>query len=159
MLLSEGYLSARTLAKKMTKLYSLAQGQLSKQHHYDWGLRALKSALVVAGRLKREQPDKDENELLMRALYDMNAPKFIFEDAPLFADLLNDLFVSLKMEKKEYPRFQREIEVRIACFSFIALCNICTRVGIAVWRRMQTPQHSSMLLRLGVLRLLRFRLF
>ena len=48
------------LAKKMTVLYKLAQGQLSKQYHYDFGLRALKAVLVMAGELKRGSPDLNE---------------------------------------------------------------------------------------------------
>lgn len=58
----------QVLAKKMTVLYQLAQGQLSKQNHYDFGLRALKSVLVMAGELKRGSPDLSENVVLMRAL-------------------------------------------------------------------------------------------
>ena len=42
---------------KMTSLYKLAKEQLSKQHHYDFGLRALKSVLVMAGGLKRDSPN------------------------------------------------------------------------------------------------------
>lgn len=53
MLFSEGFLLAKVLAKKMTVLYKLASEQLSKQYHYDFGLRALKSVLVMAGELKR----------------------------------------------------------------------------------------------------------
>lgn len=53
MLFSEGFLMAKVLAKKMTVLYKLAKEQLSKQYHYDFGLRALKSVLVMAGELKR----------------------------------------------------------------------------------------------------------
>jgi dynein heavy chain len=110
MLLSEGFNSARLLARKMTKLYSLAKGQLSKQNHYDWSLRALKAILVMAGRLKREDSKKNEDELLMRAIHDMNAPKFVFEDTPLFADLLNDLFVNVSYEKVTYPALYKAVE-------------------------------------------------
>ena len=40
----------------MTVLYKLSQGQLSRQYHYDFGLRALKAVLVMAGELKRGSP-------------------------------------------------------------------------------------------------------
>jgi len=43
--------------------------------HYDWGLRAIKSVLVVAGKFKRAEPDIAEAGLLMRALRDFNLPK------------------------------------------------------------------------------------
>ena len=84
MLMSEGFNNAKILAKKMTVLYKLAREQLSKQYHYDFGLRALKSVLVMAGSLKREYSDINEDIVLMRALWDMNMPKFVFEDVPLF---------------------------------------------------------------------------
>lgn len=72
MLFSEGFLNAKVLAKKMSVLYKLAREQLSKQSHYDFGLRALKSVLVIAGELKRNAPDIDENVVLMRALRFVN---------------------------------------------------------------------------------------
>lgn len=69
MLFSEGFLTAKVLAKKMTVLYKLAKEQLSKQHHYDFGLRALKAVLVMAGDLKRGSPNLNEDVVLMR--YDL----------------------------------------------------------------------------------------
>lgn len=48
-LFSDGFLTAKVLAKKMTVLYKLAREQLSKQFHYDWGLRSLNSVLRMAG--------------------------------------------------------------------------------------------------------------
>ena len=37
----------------MCILYKMSKEQLSKQYHYDFGLWALKSVLVMAGALKR----------------------------------------------------------------------------------------------------------
>lgn len=89
-MLSSSYV--QVLAKKMTVLYKLAREQLSKQHHYDFGLRALKSVLVMAGALKRGAPDMSEALVLMRALRDSNLPKFVYDDVPLFLGLVGDLF-------------------------------------------------------------------
>ena len=86
----------QVLAKKMTVLYKLSKEQLSSQHHYDFGLRALKSVLVMAGSLKRSSPDMSEALVLMRALRDMNLPKFVYDDVPLFLGLINDLFPGKK---------------------------------------------------------------
>ncbi|KAI9188096.1 hypothetical protein H9P43_002487 [Blastocladiella emersonii ATCC 22665] len=110
MLFSEGFSLAKSLAKKMVVLYKLAKGQLSKQHHYDFGLRALKSVLVMAGALKRGSPDLNEDVVLMRALRDMNLPKFVFDDVPLFMGLIGDLFPGLDCPRVRYPDFNDAVE-------------------------------------------------
>eukprot|EP00002_Diphylleia_rotans_P017763 TRINITY_DN3442_c0_g1_i2.p1 TRINITY_DN3442_c0_g1~~TRINITY_DN3442_c0_g1_i2.p1 ORF type:complete len:3137 (-),score=716.67 TRINITY_DN3442_c0_g1_i2:70-9480(-) len=110
MLFSEGFNTAKVLAKKMTVLYRLAREQLSKQYHYDFGLRALKSVLVMAGSLKRGSPNLPEDVVLMRALRDMNLPKFVFEDVPLFLGLINDLFPGLSCPRVRYPQFHDAVE-------------------------------------------------
>ena len=46
--------------------------------------RALKSVLVMAGSLKRSAQDMSEEMVIMRALRDMNLPKFVYDDVPLF---------------------------------------------------------------------------
>ena len=55
MLMAEGFIYAKTLAKKFVTLYFLCKDLLSKSDHYDWGLRAIKSVLVVAGGFKRAE--------------------------------------------------------------------------------------------------------
>ena len=95
MLMAEGFLTAKVLASKFYGLYNLLAELLSKQAHYDWGLRAVKSVLVVAGILKRAEPDLPENVLLMRALRDFNVPKIVQADEIVFFGLLNDLFPDL----------------------------------------------------------------
>ncbi|XP_034494845.1 dynein heavy chain 10, axonemal isoform X4 [Ailuropoda melanoleuca] len=121
MLFSEGFLWAKTLAKKMTVLYKLAREQLSKQHHYDFGLRALKSVLVMAGELKRGSSDLREDVVLMRALRDMNLPKFVFEDVPLFLGLISDLFPGLDCPRVRYPDFNDAVEQVLAENGYIVL--------------------------------------
>lgn len=54
LLCSEGFTHAAPLARKLVALLALAAGGCSAQQHYDWGLRALKTALGAAGRLLRE---------------------------------------------------------------------------------------------------------
>ena len=63
MLVAEGFINARILAKKFLTLYTLCKDLLSKQDHYDWGLRAIKSVLVVAGTLKRGDRGRPEDQV------------------------------------------------------------------------------------------------
>ena len=64
MLVAEGFINARVLAKKFLTLYTLCFDLLSKQDHYDWGLRAIKSVLVVAGTLKRGDRGRPEDQVI-----------------------------------------------------------------------------------------------
>jgi hypothetical protein len=109
MLVSEGFLNAKLLARKFITLYTLNRDLLSKQDHYDWGLRAIKSVLVVAGSLKRADPDRNEDEVLMRALRDFNIPKIVTEDLPVFMGLIFDLFPGLNVPRKRDMEFEKTV--------------------------------------------------
>jgi dynein heavy chain len=99
MLFAEGFSEAKTLSRKMCKLYILCSEQLSQQPHYDYGLRAVKSVLVMAGALKRAMPEgSSEDVTLIRALVDSNVPKFLSDDLPLFAAIVKDLFPGVAIE-------------------------------------------------------------
>jgi len=91
-LMAEGFVEAKELASKFFTLYSLSTSLLSPAMHYDWGLRAIKTVLVVAGALKRAEPDVTEADMLMRVLRDINMPKLSTDDRAIFSGLLNDLF-------------------------------------------------------------------
>ena len=47
---------------------------------------------------------------LMRALRDMNMPKFIYADVPLFRGLIGDLFPGLDCPRVRYPSFNDAVE-------------------------------------------------
>ncbi|KOB71862.1 putative Ciliary dynein heavy chain, partial [Operophtera brumata] len=83
--------------------------KLSKQSHYDWGLRALTAVLRMCGKLRRESVGLSEIVVLMRALRDMNYPKFVYEDVPLFLGLIKDLFPGLECPRVGYPEFNAAV--------------------------------------------------
>jgi len=109
MLMSEGFIKARPLANKFVQLYSLCKELLSKQMHYDWGLRAVKSLLRQAGELKRKEPESDENPVLCRALRDFNTPKITTLDMPIFLRLIQDLFPGVWPDPFQDPEFEKVV--------------------------------------------------
>jgi dynein axonemal heavy chain len=109
-LFSEGFQTATVLSKKMVQLYKLSSEQLSKQDHYDFGMRAVKSVLVMAGSLKRKYPDTREDVLLIRAMRDSNVPKFLECDLPLFRGIVSDLFPDVDIPVSDYGELRGTIE-------------------------------------------------
>ena len=89
---AEGFFHSSILCRKMTKLYKTASEMLSQQPHYDFGMRAVKSVLIMAGKMKRADPDAPEDELLIKAMNGANLPKLMQVDFPLYKDLVSDLF-------------------------------------------------------------------
>lgn len=110
MLYSQGYRTAEQLAGKIVSLFELCNDQLSSQPHYDFGLRALKSVLVSAGNMKREEIGRCrvenidlnafspkeledfEQKILLRSVCETVVPKLIADDIPLLSALLSGVF-------------------------------------------------------------------
>ena len=104
MLAAEGFQDAKDLALKFVTLYKLNKELLSPQAHYDWGLRAVKSVLYIAGALKRGDPDVPERAVLMRALRDTNMAKLSRDDVFVFMGLIKALFPQLEVPPKSDPK-------------------------------------------------------
>ncbi|CAG9581720.1 unnamed protein product [Danaus chrysippus] len=66
--------------------------------------------LVVAGSLKRGDPGRPEEEVLMRTLRDFNIPKIVTDDMPVFMGLIGDLFPALEVPRKRDLEFERTVK-------------------------------------------------
>ncbi len=131
MLYSQGFRTAEILAHKIVPFFKLCNEQLSSQSHYDFGLRSLKSVLVMAGNVKREKIQRireqlasndqivdeskiaenlNEQEILIQSIMESFVPRLINEDLPLLQSLLNDVFPSVKYEPIEMSKLKDEIK-------------------------------------------------
>ena len=66
--------------------------------------------LVVAGSLKRGDPTRPEDQVLMRALRDFNTPKIVFDDMPVFMGLIGDLFPALDVPRLRDMDFEKVVK-------------------------------------------------
>lgn len=115
------------------------------QYHYDWGLRALKSVLVMAGSLKRSAGGMSEELVLMRALRDMNLPKFVFDDVPLFLGLIGDLFPGMDCPRVRYESFNDAVEKDLEKNGYVVLTQPSGQVDkvVQLYETMLT-RHTTM---------------
>jgi dynein heavy chain 1 len=133
MLYSQGFRQAEILSKKIVPLFTLLSEQLSNQSHYDFGLRSLKSVLVMAGNIKREKikndiQNEDEQEvkililneqnkfvsfffqIVIQAIMDSFVPRLVADDLVLLNSLLNDVFPNATYNRPSMTRLREEIE-------------------------------------------------
>ena len=67
----------------------------------------------MAGTLKRANPSLNEDAVFIRAMRDSNVPKFLKDDLPLFAAIIQDLFPTVEITDPDYGELQTQIELTL----------------------------------------------
>ena len=106
MLFSQGFKTAKQLSKQTVPFFDHCAARLSKQPHYDFGLRALKSILVSSGGLKRTRLAKQEGnvddeevlepQIVVQSIRETIAPKLIRDDVEILLKIQEDDFPAVE---------------------------------------------------------------
>jgi len=149
MLFAQGFFNAETLSMEAVTLFQLCREQLSRQVHYDFGLRALKQVLVSAGVANRaaataavgdsESKHADaaaaaesvlaaERSVLLRSISDSTVPKLVPADTEVFLTLCSTVFRDVQVEATTSDELQRTIEVFAEHNGAVASVAWCDKV-------------------------------
>ncbi|KAK0158915.1 hypothetical protein PV328_009853 [Microctonus aethiopoides] len=95
-----GFSDASTLSRQLIETLDIAEKLLTKQPHYDWSLRALRS--IVDG-ISDNSGLQNETHRVLEAIKSAIIPKLIEEDMIKFKQLLDDVFPNLNSSQSEIP--------------------------------------------------------
>lgn len=116
---SQGFRYAPLLASQIVPVFERCHERLSKQAHYDFGLRALKSVLTTCGNLKRASISLEKNDflvdhaweagLVVRSMRESIMPKLVDQDPEILATILNEVFPQIEYVPTEFSQLSAAI--------------------------------------------------
>ena len=98
----------------------------------------------MAGALKRGSPSVPEEKVIMRALRDMNMPKFVQPDVELFLKLIEDLFPDLVIESVTHKQLRGTIEQQLT-EQGLQVRDKCVMKVVQLFETMET-RHATMII-------------
>ena len=101
-LFSQGFNTAKGISRQVVPFFDHCNAQMTKQAHYDFGLRALKSVLISSGGLKRaqrlagndggEDASISEPKIVLQSLRETMGPKLVQQDIETMQAIETEVF-------------------------------------------------------------------
>lgn len=118
-LASQCFTYSREIANLLIPFFTDLDSTISRQPHYDFGLRTIKSILTKCGTSRQDQiaisnPRIDrefELGVLVKSLRESIAPKLVKEDVSVFEALLNKHFAGIIYHNEIQGEFIKELEL------------------------------------------------
>ena len=120
MLFSQGFKQAKEVSQQVVPFFDHCAETLSKQPHYDFGLRALKSVLVSSGGLKRQHvqalekgedvSDVGEPEIIVQSIRETVSPKLIKSDVERLVKVQHQDFPNVDYVPADLTKLRAAIE-------------------------------------------------
>ncbi|KAH3681221.1 hypothetical protein WICPIJ_007804 [Wickerhamomyces pijperi] len=105
LLRARGFAPAKELSKQIVAFFKSLATDVSKQQHYDFGLRALKSTLEHAGKIKNSQHmspssasvSSSDLAIIVQSTNEILLPRLISTDIATFHEIQSDSFGEISM--------------------------------------------------------------
>lgn len=152
MLYSQGFKHAKAMSKQTVPFFDRCSAKLTKQAHYDFGLRALKSVLVSSGGLKRARllsPTQDvtdanlESQILVQSIRESIAPKLIREDVDTLKSIEAESFPGISYIPANLKKLEAAIKAEATAHQYVLSDTWMTK--ILQLSQIQTIHHGVMM--------------
>ena len=101
------------MARKTVNTFKLSSEQLSQQDHYDFGMRAVMSVIRSVSKLRREDAEMSDEQLLLKSLKNILEPKMVGEDVQILNNILLDLFPGVDLPKRGNSKLIKNIQEKL----------------------------------------------
>ncbi|CAH7685017.1 dynein heavy chain, N-terminal region 1-domain-containing protein [Phakopsora pachyrhizi] len=145
MLFSQGFRTAETLASKVVPFFSLCGEQLSRQPHYDFGLRALKAVLTSAGHLKRARLQAGESDEASVASDDQAEQEILIQSVTetIVPNLMSDVFPGIEYNPSDLDKLKEHIHC-VASERHLVVGDVWCQKVLQLYQ-IQNIQHGLMM--------------
>ncbi|ABN68600.2 Dynein heavy chain, cytosolic (DYHC) [Scheffersomyces stipitis CBS 6054] len=113
-LTSQTFHHSKELASIIVPFFEEIERTVSKQSHYDFGLRTLKNMLVKCGMLKRRLGDSDdkleETIIVLQSIREIVAPKLVKEDVLTLKEIEARYFNGISYDDQSYSNFILQLD-------------------------------------------------